>query len=179
MSRVGKKPIEIPSGVSVTYANGEVTVKGPKGEMSLHTLPGIGIKVDGSTLTVETTSNARTAGAFHGLTRALLNNQVVGVSTGFKKVLEIVGTGYRAALAGRSLTLQLGYSHNIDFPLPMGIEAKVETPTRIEISGISKELVGQTAANIRRLRPPEPYKGKGVKYENEYIRRKAGKSAGS
>jgi large subunit ribosomal protein L6 len=179
MSRVGKKPIQLPSGVTVTCANGEVKVKGPKGEMSLHTLPGIDIKVEGSTLTVETTSNARTAGAFHSLTRALINNQVLGVSTGFKKVLEIVGTGYRAQLAGRSLTLQLGYSHNIDFPLPVGIEAKVETPTRIEISGISKELVGQTAANIRRLRPPEPYKGKGVKYENEYIRRKAGKSAGS
>jgi large subunit ribosomal protein L6 len=179
MSRVGKKIIPIPAGVSVTWKDGEVKVKGPKGELAYKTLPGIGVEINDGILTVVQSSTLRTGPAFHGLTRAIINNYVVGVSTGFRKVLEIVGTGYRAQLAGRSLTLQLGYSHSIDFPLPAGIEAKVETPTRLEISGISKELVGQTAANIRRLRPPEPYKGKGVKYEGEYIRRKAGKSAGA
>jgi large subunit ribosomal protein L6 len=179
MSRVGKKVIVVPAGVSVTWNQGEVNVKGPKGELSYRTLPGIEIKVDGASVQVVQNSTLRTAGALHGLTRALIHNNVVGVSQGFKKVLEIVGTGYRAQLAGRSLTLQLGYSHPIEFPLPAGIEAKVETPTRIEISGISRELVGQVAANIRRLRPPEPYKGKGVKYEGEHIRRKAGKSAGA
>ena len=179
MSRVGKKVIPLPTGVSVTYKNGEVTVKGPKGELSYRTLPGIDLKIDGTNLTVVQNSTQRTAGAFHGLTRALINNYVMGVSQGYRKVLEIVGTCYRAQLSGRTLTLQLGYSHSIEFPLPQGIEAKVETPTRLEVSGISKELVGQVAANIRRLRPPEPYKGKGVKYEGEYIRRKAGKSAGA
>lgn len=179
MSRVGKKPIPLPKGVSVAVQDGEVRVKGPKGELAYRTLPGIEIKTENNELMVLQTSEARTAPAFWGLTRAILNNYVVGVSEGFKKVLEIVGTGYRAQLQGRSLIMQLGYSHSIDFPLPTGIDAKVETPTRVEISGISKELVGQVAANIRRLRPPEPYKGKGVKYEGEYIRRKAGKSAGS
>ena len=179
MSRVGKKIINLPSGVSVDWKDGEVRVKGPKGELSVKTLPGVDIKMEGNTLTVVNTSEERTGPAIHGLTRALINNQVVGVSEGYRKVLEIVGTGYRAALSGRSLTLQLGFSHSIEFPLPAGIEAKVETPTRLEISGIDKQLVGQVAANIRRLRPPEPYKGKGVKYEGEYIRRKAGKSAGA
>ena len=179
MSRVGKKAIPVPAGVSVTWNQGEVKVKGPKGELSYRTLPGIEVQVEGSTVQVVQKSTLRTAGALHGLTRALINNQVLGVSQGFRKVLEIVGTGYRAQLAGRTLTLQLGYSHPIEFPLPDGIEAKVEMPTRLEITGISRELVGQVAANIRRLRPPEPYKGKGVKYEGEHIRRKAGKSAGA
>ena len=165
--------------VEVGESDGEVTVKGPKGQLAYRTLPGIDLKMENGTLTVIQNSTQRTAGAFHGLTRAIINNYVTGVSQGFRKVLEIVGTGYRAQLAGRTLTLQLGYSHAIDFPLPDGIDAKVETPTRLEISGISRELVGQVAANIRRLRPPEPYKGKGVKYEGEHIRRKAGKSAGA
>ena len=179
MSRVGKKIIPIPAGVQVTWKDGEFKAKGPKGELSYRPLPGIDLKVEGSELKVIQNSTQRTAPAYHGLTRAILNNHVTGVSQGFRKVLEIVGTGYRAQLSGRMLTLQLGYSHSIEFPLPEGIDAKVETPTRLEISGISKYLVGQTAANIRRLRPPEPYKGKGVKYEGEYIRRKAGKSAGA
>ncbi len=179
MSRVGKKVIQIPSGVTVTWKDGEVKTKGPKGELSYRTLPGIELKIDGQTLQVVQNSDQRTAGAFHGLTRALINNNIEGVSTGFRKVLEIVGTGYRAAVGGRTVTLQLGFSHPVEFPLPDGIEARAETPTRLEITGISKELVGQVAANIRRLRPPEPYKGKGVKYEGEYIRRKAGKSAGA
>ena len=179
MSRVGKKIINIPAGVTVAWNDGEVRVKGPKGELSLRPLAGIDIQVEGSTLSVVNTSTERSGHAIHGLTRALINNQVVGVSEGYKRVLEIVGTGYRAALAGRVLTFQLGYSHSIEFPLPAGVEAKVESPTRLEVSGIDKQLVGQVAANIRRLRPPEPYKGKGVKYEGEYIRRKAGKSAGA
>jgi large subunit ribosomal protein L6 len=179
MSRVGKKIITLPKGVSVTWQSGEVRVKGPKGELAYRPLPGVDLKLEGDTLQIVSNSTERTAPAIHGLTRALIANNVTGVSEGFKKVLEIVGTGYRAQLAGRSLTLQLGYSHPIEFPLPDGIDAKVESPTRLEISGIDKQLVGQVAANIRRLRPPEPYKGKGVKYENEYIRRKAGKSAGA
>jgi len=179
MSRVGKKIIDIPNGVTVTWKDGEVKTKGPKGELSYRPLPGIDLKIEGQTLTVVQNSTLRSARAVHGLTRALINNNVEGVSNGFRKVLEIVGTGYRAQVGGRTVTLQLGFSHPIEFPLPAGIEAKAETPTRLEITGISKELVGQTAANIRRLRPPEPYKGKGVKYEGEHIRRKAGKSAGA
>lgn len=179
MSRVGKKIISLPTGVSVAWKDGEVRVKGPRGELAYRPLPGVDLQMEGNTLQIVSTGTERTAPAIHGLTRALINNQVVGVSEGYRKVLEIVGTGYRAALSGRTLTLQLGFSHSIEFPLPDGVEAKVESPTRLEISGIDKQLVGQVAANIRRLRPPEPYKGKGVKYEGEYIRRKAGKSAGA
>lgn len=179
MSRVGKKPIVIPKGVTVSWQDGLVTIKGPKGELTTRTLPGIEIDVDPAEVRVRQTSSLRTGPAFHGLTRALLHNQVVGVSEGFRKVLEIHGTGYRATLAGRTLTLALGYSHQIEYPLPTGIECKVETPTKVEITGIDKQLVGQVASELRRLRKPEPYKGKGVRYEGEHIRRKAGKSAGA
>jgi large subunit ribosomal protein L6 len=181
MSRVGKKIIEIPAGVTLTVAGKQVTVKGPKGQLVQHLVPGIGIKVEGSTATlvIEEPGTDRTHGALHGTMRANLANMVKGVSEGFKKTLEIVGTGYRANMDGKKLVLQLGYSHPVEFPAPEGITLLAETQTKVSISGIDRALVGQVAANIREKRPPEPYKGKGIKYEGERIRRKAGKSAGA
>ena len=178
MSRVGKKIIPLPSGVELKVAGRTVTAKGPKGELSYEMLPGIQLEVEGTEARVKQTSNQKNAAALHGLSRALINNMVVGVSTGFSKSLEIHGTGYRAQLQGDKLVLNLGFSHPIEFQLPPGTSAQVEG-NRITISGIEKELVGETAAKIRRFRPPEPYKGKGVRYVNEMVRRKAGKSAGA
>ncbi len=178
MSRVGKKIIPIPKGVDLKMDGHTVTAKGPKGELSYEALPGITLEVNGAEAVVKQGSQEKNAGAVHGLTRALVNNLVLGVSAGFSKTLEIQGTGYRAAVQGRTLVLTLGYSHNIDYPLPDGVDAKVEG-NRILLNGIDKQLVGQVAAEVRRFRPPEPYKGKGVRYEGEYVRRKAGKSAGA
>lgn len=177
MSRVGKLPVAIPGGVTVAVANGEVRVKGPKGELTHPVLPGTTVTIDGAEAKV--TAEKIVRNPMFGTMRAQLANMVTGVTTGFSKVLEIVGTGYRAQMDGKTVVLQLGYSHPIRFEPPEGITIKAETATRVVISGASKYMVGQVAADIRGFRPPEPYKGKGVKYEGEYIRRKAGKAAGS
>ena len=177
MSRIGKLPVAIPSGVTVQVADDRVKVKGPKGELSVAILDGTEVKIENNEARVLTERITRNP-AF-GTMRAQIANMVLGVTTGFSKTLEIVGTGYRAAMDGKKLVLQLGFSHPVEFMPPEGITIKVENPTRLTISGADKALVGQVAADIRGFRPPEPYKGKGVKYEGEYIRRKAGKAAGS
>jgi len=177
MSRVGKKPVPIPSGVTVEVREDRVQVKGPRGELSMHVLAGTSVVVENNEAKV---SSARvTRNPAFGTMRAQINNMVVGVTAGFSKTLEIVGTGYRAQLEGKTLVLQLGFSHPIRFEPPAGIAIKLDNPTRLVVSGADKALVGQVAADIRGFRPPEPYKGKGVKYEGEYIRRKAGKAAGA
>ena len=177
MSRIGKKPVTIPDGVSVSIADNRVQVKGPKGELGTPVLIGTAVAIEGGEVRVSAEKITRNP-AF-GTMRALIQNMVTGVSTGFSKTLEIVGTGYRAQMDGKRLVLQLGFSHPIHFESPEGIAIKCESPTRVLISGADKALVGQVAADIRAYRPPEPYKGKGVKYEGEYIRRKAGKAAGA
>lgn len=177
-SRVGKKPIPIPSGVTVTREGRAVRVKGPKGELAFTMGHGVEVAVEPKEVVVTQVGGGKQALAMHGTTRAVLANMVAGVTTGFSKSLEITGTGYRAQLSGKKLTLQLGYSHPIEYEPPAGITIAVESPTKLSVSGFNKELVGQVAANIRGYRPPEPYKGKGIKYAGEYIRRKAGKAAG-
>ena len=177
-SRIGKKPITIPSGVQVTRDGGAIKVKGPKGEMSFSPAYGVTVEVEKTEIVVTQAGGGKQALALHGTTRAVIANMVTGVTTGFSKALEIVGTGYRAQLAGKKLTLQLGYSHPIEFDPPAGISIVVESPTKLTVNGYDKQLVGQVAADIREFRPPEPYKGKGIKYAGEYIRRKAGKAAG-
>jgi large subunit ribosomal protein L6 len=175
MSRVGKKPVPLPSGVTATVKDREVKVKGPKGEMSLRVVEGIDVAVDktGVTLTPkEMTDDLR---AKWGLQRTLVNNLVEGVSKGFSQQLEIAGVGFRAAIQGKNLQLQLGYSHDVIYPIPAGIDIKCEKPTLILVSGSDKQKVGQVAAEIRGFRKPEPYKGKGIKYAEEKIRRKEGK----
>ena len=178
MSRVGRKPIPIPKGVDVKVSGRTVAVKGPKGELSREIREGLVVKLENGLAVIEQTDTGKMAGALHGLTRALIQNMVEGVSQGFTKSLEIHGTGYRAAVQGQKLTLNLGHSHPIEYPLPTGIQAAVDQ-NRIVLTGVDKELVGQVSAEIRRFRPPEPYKGKGVRYLNEHVRRKAGKSAGA
>ena len=177
MSRVGKLPVAIPKGVTVSVAGGRVAVKGPKGDLSTHVLVGTTVSVDATE--VKVTAERITRNPAFGTMRANINNMVLGVTQGFAKTLEIVGTGYRAAMEGKTLVLQVGYSHPVRFTPPEGVSIKVENPTRLTVSGADKIAVGQAAANIRSIRPPEPYKGKGIKYEGEYIRRKAGKTAGS
>jgi large subunit ribosomal protein L6 len=178
MSRIGKKPIPIPSGVEVTINGSRVTVKGPKGTLQ-HTAPeDITIARDGDELVVTRPDDEREHRALHGLTRSLVANMVTGVSEGFARELEIVGVGYRAAAAGpRRLDLQLGFSHPVSVDAPEGVEFEVPTPTRILVRGFDKQLVGQVAADIRKIRKPEPYKGKGIRYADERVLRKAGKSA--
>ena len=179
MSRIGRRPIAVPAGVDVTIDGQNVRVKGPKGELSrtLHREV-IVRRDDDGTLLVERPSDAPTHRALHGLSRTLVANMVEGVTTGFTKTLEIVGVGYRAETKPFGLTLALGYSHPIDYKAPEGITLRAVNPTTVEVSGSNKEVVGQVAAEIRSLRPPEPYKGKGVKYQGEVIRRKAGKAGG-
>jgi len=182
MSRIGKMPVIIPGGVTVKLEEGNIlTVKGPKGELSRKLSADMNIAQEDGQLTIERLCDLKRHKALHGLTRTLINNMVVGVTDGYTKRLEINGTGYRAAKAGKKLTLNLGYSHPVEMEDPDGVTSDVEpaqgsTPARITISGIDKEKVGQYAANIRAKRPPEPYKGKGIKYEDERIRRKAGKA---
>ena len=177
MSRVGKMPIAIPAGVTVDIAeNNLVTVKGPKGELERQFAPEMAIKLEEGVLTVERPNDLKRNKALHGLTRALLNNMVTGVTEGFQKTLLIVGVGYKASMSGNDLNLSLGYSHPIVYPAPEGITIEVPEQTKIIVKGISKEQVGQVAAEIRGYRQPEPYKGKGVKYDNEVIRRKVGKT---
>ncbi len=179
LSRVGKKEIPIPRGVTVSVNGSLVKAKGPRGELQYTVLPGIEVKIDGDRIRVEQTLEGRTAKSEHGVMRAQVANIVEGVSTGFRKVLEIQGTGYRAAVTGNKIQLQLGFSHPVDFALPAGIKATAESPTRVVLEGSDKQQVGQIAADIRALRPPEPYKGKGIRYEGEQVRRKAGKTGGA
>ncbi len=177
MSRIGRAPIPVPSGVDVAVANGTVTVKGPKGQLS-RPIPGaITVRQEGDTLLVERPDDERENRALHGLTRSLVNNMVVGVTDGFRKELEIVGVGYRAEAQGpAALRLALGYSHPVLIDAPDGVTFEVPAPTRVVVIGIDKERVGQVAADIRAVRKPEPYKGKGVRYAGERILRKAGKA---
>ncbi|MCL2387163.1 MAG: 50S ribosomal protein L6 [Defluviitaleaceae bacterium] len=177
MSRIGKLPIIVPAGVTVTVADGnELTVKGPKGTLTRKLSPDMTIAQEEGQLKITRPNDLKKFRALHGLTRTLINNMVVGVTDGYTKRLEINGTGYRAAKSGKKLTLNLGYSHPVEMEDPEGITSEVDGTNKIIITGIDKEKVGQYAANIREKRPPEPYKGKGIKYENEYIRRKAGKA---
>ena len=178
MSRIGKKPIPVPAGVTVMHtADGHCTVKGPKGELSRRLNPEMKVVVEDAEVRVERPSESRTHRAQHGLTRTLLANMVEGVSAGFTKELEIVGVGYRAELKGSDLHLALAYSHPVVVEPPAGISFEVPQPTVIKVMGHDKEVVGQTAANIRSWRPPEPYKGKGIRYKGEQIIRKAGKAS--
>jgi large subunit ribosomal protein L6 len=178
MSRVGRSPIPVPSGVDISVADGRVTVKGPQGTLSRVLPEPITIRQEENELLVERPNDERQNRALHGLVRSLVNNMVVGVTTGYSKELEIVGVGYRAAAAGPSkLDLALGFSHPVSVDAPEGITFEVPVPTRIIVKGIDKEAVGQVAANIRKIRKPEPYKGKGIRYADERVLRKAGKSA--
>lgn len=177
MSRIGKQPIEIPQGVSVAQDGQAISVKGPKGEQSITVDPTITVSIDGDVVTVTRPNDLGRSRSLHGLTRTLIANMVQGVSEGYSRRLEIVGVGFRAQLLGKNLQLNLGFSHPIVFLPPDEIEFIVPEPTKVEVAGHNKQLVGQVAAKIRKLRPPEPYKGKGVKYEGEQIRRKAGKTA--
>ncbi|MBI3395914.1 MAG: 50S ribosomal protein L6 [Spirochaetia bacterium] len=176
MSRVGKAIIALPQGVQVTAKGHELAVKGPLGEVMSPLPEGISLVVEGTSAKLERKNDERALRAKHGMARAILNNCVIGVSKGWMKKLELVGVGYRAQLKGAELSFSLGYSHDVKYPLPAGIKAQVTDQTKIELTGIDRQKVGQVAAEIRALRPPEPYKGKGVKYADEVIRRKAGKT---
>jgi len=176
MSRIGRLPITIPPNVDVTIDGRHVTVKGPKGTLSRSLHPDMAISQDDGAITVTRPTEQKTHKQLHGLTRTLVNNMVVGVTDGYRKGLEITGVGYRAALNGNRLTLNLGYSHPVEIDPPDGISFELENPTRLAVVGIDKELVGQIAAQVRSTRKPEPYKGKGVRYAGEKIRRKAGKA---
>jgi large subunit ribosomal protein L6 len=176
MSRIGRLPIPVPSGVEVTIAGRDVTVKGPKGTLSHSVVEPITISQDADTLVVARPDDERDSKARHGLTRTLVANMVTGVTDGYSKTLEIVGTGYRVAAKGGDLEFALGFSHPVVVKAPEGISFTVEAPTRFVVSGIDKQQVGEVAANIRKIRKPEPYKGKGVRYSGEVVRRKAGKA---
>ena len=177
MSRLGKAPIPLPKGVEVKGSKGEIEVKGPKGTLKKHFPEGILIKVDETQVIVEFDEKSGLPKPMYGLYRSLLNNAIIGVNEGFKKELSLIGVGYRAAVKGNTLDLQLGFSHPSQLDIPSSIQVSVEKSTLITVSGIDKQVVGQFAANVRALRPPEPYKGKGVRYVDEYVRKKAGKSA--
>jgi large subunit ribosomal protein L6 len=176
MSRIGRLPIDIPTGVDVTIDGSAVTVKGPKGELKLTVASPIEVKVEDGQLLVTRPDDERASRSLHGLTRTLIANQITGVTAGYSKGLEIVGTGYRVAAKGESLEFALGFSHSITVDPPAGISFAVEGNTKLTVHGIDKQAVGEAAANIRKLRKPEPYKGKGVRYAGEVVRRKAGKS---
>ena len=177
MSRIGKLPITIPAGVTITVADDNtVTVKGPKGQLCEKLAPSMEVLVDAGVLTVKRPNDLKENRSLHGLSRSLINNMVIGVTNGFQKNLEINGAGYRAQKQGNKLVLNMGYSHPVEFTEPEGIEFEVPAPNRISVKGISKQRVGQIAADIRAVREPEPYKGKGIKYTDEVIRRKEGKT---
>lgn len=176
MSRIGKQPITVPANVTVTIENNLVTVKGPKGELSRQINKDMKLTLENGVLTVERSSDEKTHRSMHGLSRTLINNMVVGVTTGFSKSLEIAGVGYRAAKQGNNINFTLGFSHPVVKEPPAGITFEVPAPNKIVVSGADKEKVGAVAAEIRTLRPPEPYKGKGIRYEGEYVRRKMGKA---
>jgi len=177
MSRIGRRPIEVPAGVTVTVDPGRVTVHGPKGELRQVVPQRIQIAQEDGTITVTRPTERGEDRALHGLTRTLVANMVEGVTKGFEKRLEIQGVGYRAAMSGTNLELAVGYSHSVKITPRQGIEFEVPAPNQVIVRGIDKQLVGQTAAEIRKVRPPEPYKGKGIRYEGEYVRRKVGKRA--
>ena len=176
MSRIGKKPIEIPTGVTITNVDNVITVKGPKGELTREFNKDLTITVEENVLTVSRPSESKEHRTIHGTTRANLNNMIEGVSKGFVKNLELIGVGYRAQKQGNKLVLNVGLSHQVEFVPEAGLEIEVPAATKISVSGISKERVGALAANIRGVRPPEPYKGKGIRYEGEVVRRKEGKT---
>jgi large subunit ribosomal protein L6 len=177
MSRVGKMPIVIPDKVKVRLENGTIFVEGPKGKLNFSVPNQLVLEVTDKEIVIKRKAEDRNSLALHGTARALINNMVVGVSEGFSKTLEIIGVGYKAEAKGREIVLQLGYSHPVHFPLPEGIEAKVDKQTRVTVSGFDKQLLGEVAAQIRGFRPPEPYKGKGIRYAGEYVKRKVGKAA--
>jgi large subunit ribosomal protein L6 len=176
MSRVGKKPVQIPEGVEVKVDGSTLSVKGPKGELERTFDPEMSLEVQDATLVVKRPTDQSRHRALHGLTRSLAANMVEGVSTGFERTLEIHGVGYRAESRGKELVFHVGYSHPVDVKPPEGIELALESPTLVHVRGIDKQSVGQVAAEIRGIRPPEPYKGKGIRYRDEYVRRKAGKA---
>ncbi len=177
MSRIGKRVLLIPEGVNVTVEGKKVTVKGPKGELSLDLVKNIGVNVNGNELTVEKLKDDKIANQMQGTTNANINNMIIGVSQGYTKGLEIIGVGYRFAVSGNVLTINAGYSHPVKLDVPTGLSVKAISNTEIEISGIDKVAVGEFAANIRKVRQPEPYKGKGIRLKGEYVRRKEGKKA--
>jgi large subunit ribosomal protein L6 len=179
MSRIGKMPVEIPKGVDATLQERSLTVKGPKGSLSMEIHPEITLEIEDGAMKVGRPSDQPRHRALHGLTRSLVNNMVIGVSEGFSKTLEIVGVGYRADPEGKGLKIQVGYSHHINYPAPEGVTLECPNQTTIVVSGADKQAVGQAAAEIRSFRPPEPYKGKGIRYKGEHVRRKAGKTAGA
>lgn len=178
MSRIGRKPIELPKGVEVKVEGNSISVKGSKGSMSFGIMPHISVAVDNGHVVVSRENDEKSVRAAHGMTRAIINNMVIGVDKGFVKELEIIGVGYRAQMQGKNLVMALGFSHPVEIVPPNGIEFAVDGPTKVIVKGIDKQLVGQTAANIREHRPPEPYKGKGIRYVGEYVIRKAGKAGG-
>ena len=177
MSRIGKRVLTIPENVNVNVDENKVTVKGPKGELSLDLIKTIKVNVEGNTLTVEKLKNDKFTNQMHGTTNANINNLIVGVSEGFKKELEIIGVGYRFAVSGNTLTVQAGYSHPVKLEIPAGIKVTAPSATELEVFGADKIVVGEFAANIRKIRQPEPYKGKGIRYKGERVRRKEGKKA--
>ncbi len=179
MSRIGKKPIPVPDGVKVLVEGAVVRAEGPKGKLMQPLATGMSARLDGKVLTISRGDDSRTARALHGLTRSLVANMVAGVKDGYERKLEIVGIGYRAQLQGKNIQLALGYSHPVIFPLPDGITAEIEKQVSVTLKGADKALLGQTAAKLRALRKPDPYKGKGIKYSDEFIRRKVGKKAGA
>ena len=176
MSRVGKKPIQVPEKTKISYRDKAITVVGEKGSLTREIHPAIDLKIEGGFINVSTLSGDRSGRALQGLTRSLVNNMITGVNKGFERILEINGIGYRAELKGKSIVFSLGFSHPVVFDLPDGISAAVEKNTVVKLSGIDKEKLGLAAASIRRLKPPEPYKGKGIKYSEERIQKKAGKT---
>ena len=178
MSRIGKMPIALPAGVTVEFVNGVVTVKGPKGTLTKDIVGNIGVEVEGTTLLVKALDDSADTNAKHGLYRALLNGMVIGVTQGFVKALELKGVGWKAAVQGNKLILNVGFSHPVEFVAPEGIKFECPSLTEVSVSGISKELVGQTAANIRKVRIPEPYHGYGIRYKGEYVEHKEGKTSG-
>lgn len=178
MSRIGKMPIALPAGVTVDFKGGIVTVKGPKGTLSREVVGNIGIETEGTNLVVKALDNAADTNAKHGLYRALLNGMVIGVTDGFKKELEVKGVGWKAAVQGNKLVLNVGFSHPVEFVAPDGIKFECPNLTEVVVSGINKEVVGQTAANIRKIREPEPYHGYGIRYKGENVEHKEGKTSG-
>lgn len=177
MSRIGNLPIPVPSGVDVKITDGLITIKGPKGQLQQDIMPGIVVKLEGDNIVISLDENTFEDAAFQGLFRSLVANMVKGVTEGFQKSLEMIGVGYRAAVQGNTVKLQVGYSHPTELQIPEGIQVSVEKNTIVTVSGTDKQKVGQFAADIRAKRPPEPYQGKGVRYQGEYVRRKAGKAA--
>ena len=179
MSRIGKRPVAVPKGVDVTVDKNAIRVKGPKGDLTLNAHPAMKVRVEDGELIVDRPSDSSDHKALHGLTRTLISNMVEGVTTGYKKALEIHGVGYKAEKSGKGIKITVGYSHTVQYDAPAGITIETPNPTTVVISGADKQMVGQVASEIRAVRPPEPYKGKGIRYQGEQIRRKAGKTAGA